>query len=711
MNNTLINCLLVASLFLFSIKGFGQDFFLDSPEKTKAFFKENKDISILEIKELLFLEYKFLERLYSGNKRFDRYNIDALIAANSNPERYVSTTRLPDFYTPQQLLDIFLEKKEDLNYKMYHTEEDSTIGLSDAPSYRGRIYSKDTHFAFLAAYKDGKETLDAGFDFYTHIDSIKVLYSYRRPKTIDSIRIKVGAEQPGNKYGITAEKYKDYGVILNIPYNPNFKILDRVGIDENGTPLVATQRSTIAVMDSLNYDLQNQAYTKAEIVVELYKQIDKGEIISVKEFRSRFDDLKKKYGFTAFVKSPILSQRTLLQVYGYAKEVVLYLQTEEELLIEKFNIKNQEELHPIFATYTDSSLDYTEPNEFFYNKKKKKKLSGTPFQNITYLGGPLFLVEDKNEKCERLLITKEGTFAKFDQCDGGLAHLSNGGFMIQQTNRYGEQQNVKIFDDTGKLRYEGKNGSNANEFFEDSHFVLIFSEGKRKLLLGNYEQTELFDDLEIYRPHRALVYKDNKCGIIDDFGKELVPINYTDCNRAGWDHFIAKLDGEYVIVSDNNTITHKETEHALEPLPLAESEFVISTQYMNLVVFIENGLYGLKNIYGKIVYPAKAIGIQEVGNYRIAVRLEDDSLGVIDEKGKTIIPFEYEDINPYYGEYAILVSNKGKKFTFFDYNGKVKITHEAEESYEIWNIMSRPTLILDDKIHIRYNGVIFDRKK
>ena len=45
-------------------KGFSQDFFIDSPEKTTEFFEKNKNISLAELQQLLSYEYQNLKKLY-----------------------------------------------------------------------------------------------------------------------------------------------------------------------------------------------------------------------------------------------------------------------------------------------------------------------------------------------------------------------------------------------------------------------------------------------------------------------------------------------------------------------------------------------------------------------------------------------------------------------------------------------------------------------
>jgi hypothetical protein len=126
-----------------------------------------------------------------------------------------------------------------------------------------------------------------------------------------------------------------------------------------------------------------------------------------------------------------------------------------------------------------------------------------------------------------------------------------------------------------------------------------------------------------------------------------------------------------------------------------------------IVQFEANGLKGIKNKKGQIIYPAKAKEIFEVGLDRFAITDENGKLGVINNKGEVIIPFIYDKINPYFKDFTLLINEDAKKFTFYNYVGKVVAEHKANEFYEIIvETYNNPVLILDDKIIISYDGKI-----
>ena len=371
MYNRLIKYFSTVFLLLFFVNGFSQNFFTDSPKKTTEFFSKNKDISLKEIQQLLYHEVRALRRLYSNQKKFRSPYMDKLDKTNTDSDRYISYAELPEIHKSEKLLSLYHEKKKDLDYHMYHTTEYSKLVLKSLPSYGGFVYQKNLNFQLLSAYLNGKENSNDEFKFYTQVDSAKVLYSYRYPKTIDTIRVKVGKSKLSNKYDIALEPYMDYGVVAKMPFNRNLKILDIAGVDKKGKILLANVLSKYNTYNLNDKSLLKPISDKVQILITLNEKISSGEIKSIEEFKSKLDELKKDYGFKTISKSPIVSQNFLFQIFGYAEEVVIYIQTEEGFISEKLNITSQKKQHPIYDSYDDRSKII--PNQVNTSTIKRKR--------------------------------------------------------------------------------------------------------------------------------------------------------------------------------------------------------------------------------------------------------------------------------------------------------------------------------------------------
>ena len=688
----------------------GQNFSIDHPESIDPYFQKDETIALDQIQLSITFQLRQLKHQYRNSEKFDSYYLERLDKSNTEPENYITIIdELPEIHSAEKLINLYQEKKEYLDFYMYHSLENSKLSVKDLPSFGGFPYQKNLDSRFLSSFNKGKEEREKSFKFYTNIDSIKVLYSYKFPSRIDTIRVKVGNVKTSNPYGITLKPYDDYGVEADIPFNKNIKILDVVGIDKNENPLLSNVLDHLYIYDDTAKALQ-YLDRKFRILTELNKAIDNREINTIEDLKSSLSTLKTEYQYSPLSKEPIVTEKNLFQIFGYAEEVFMYIQTEEQLISETVIVQSQEKAHTVYDYYSDESLKYDEPRDYFYNIAKNKRLKNKAYNDIDFLGGNFFEVEQSDNTCERLVVNKKNEIVPFDECTGKLHHLANGGVLIEKTDSYGlDTEWIKVYDQFGNLKLESSNGIAMNAYFIDSNFILISENEQSKFLLGDYKLTDLYDNHHVYGPHRALVYKGEKCSIIDDFGNELLPFEYTNCEMIGQKNLLVNKGDQQYIISETNEIIHKENTHELLLFPETERSLSLSVPYLNLVAFIENDLYGIKDINGIIILPAKATEIAQIGFNRIAVTLENGLTGVIDEKGNEIIPFQYEELNPYYGNYAILINENGTKFTFYDYEGNVKVIHHAEESYEIWGVFDRPTLILDDKIHIRYNGVIFDR--
>lgn len=688
----------------------GQNVSIDKPASFDAYFQEDEAVALNKIQLGIMFQLRALKHQYRNSKKFDSPYLERLNSLNTDPENYISKIdEFPELYSADQLIELYREKREKLNFYMYHSNESSDVSVKELPTFGGFPYQRNLDVRFISSFNKGKERQEKSFKFYTNIDSVKLLYSYKYPSQIDTIRVKVGNEKSSNPYGITLIPYDDYGIEANIPIDKNIKILDVVGIDKDGNALLANVLDHLYIYDDIGQGIRN-LNKKFQILVELSKAIDNKDIKTLKALKSRLSELKAEYEYASLSKESLVNEKNLFQIFGYAEEVIMYVQSEERIISETVIIQSQEKIHPHYDFYTDENLKYNVPREFFYNRSKNKKLNNKAYDDIDFLGSNYFEVEHDDNKCERLVVNEKKDIVPFGECIGKLHLLANGGIHIEKTDKYGlDTVWIKVFDQFGNLKLDSSNGIAMNAYLRNSNFVVISENEQSKFLLGDYKLTDLYDNHHVYSPHRALVFKGEKCSIIDDFGKEILPFQYTNCEMIGQNSLLVNKDDQQLIISETNEILHEENEYKLLLFPETERALSLSVPYLNLVAYIDNDLYGIKDINGTIVFPARATEIAQVGYNRIAVTLENGFTGVIDEKGNEIIPFQYEAINPYYGNYAILINENGTKFTFYDYDGKVKVIHFAEESYEIWGVFDRPTLILDDKIHIRYNGVIFDR--
>jgi len=205
----------------------------------------------------------------------------------------------------------------------------------------------------------------------------------------------------------------------------------------------------------------------------------------------------------------------------------------------------------------------------------------------------------------------------------------------------------------------------------------------------------------------VLFKRNDLYGVLDDFGKLIIPFEYDSMEAIDNKTLLVSKNQKQFIINDKNEILYTaETNKKLSGLLSYRKKYMFDFSYLGIVQMERDGLKGLIDKTGKVIYPLKADEIFEVGFNRIALINEQGKLGVIDNKGKVIIPFVYDKINSYYKDYAILIEEDSKKFTFYDYEGNVKAKHQALEFYTIFEAINNPSLILDDEVIIRYDGKV-----
>lgn len=147
----------------------------------------------------------------------------------------------------------------------------------------------------------------------------------------------------------------------------------------------------------------------------------------------------------------------------------------------------------------------------------------------------------------------------------------------------------------------------------------------------------------------------NKWGVIDRTGKEIIPLKYDYIVPAG-QSFVVTLGSKTGLLGKNNRFM----------VPLGVYEIISDFQGEYAVVQKQYKL-GLLNSTGKLVVPAEYKTITVFRGLVLAAK--GDKYGVLDVAGRVVIPFEY-DTGGFTGNGAIVMQQQSKKVVF-DGSGKV----------------------------------------
>lgn len=336
-------------------------------------------------------------------------------------------------------------------------------------------------------------------------------------------------------------------------------------------------------------------------------------------------------------------------------------------------------------------------------------------------------------------------------------------FLVKENNLYG------VIDNKGEKIIETKyenvkipNPSKATFICYNGDSVVVLNE-KNEEIFSQYEKVEplrlknVSSDL-MYEKSILKYSKDGKFGIIDINGKKITDAIYEDIDTLQFKEgeLLVKIDNKYGVINIKGTTLVKTEYDNIEADKFYEEETgyknggyivskttesgyrkgyvntkgkeIVSTKYNDLyrvnevnspdiyIICAENGKYGiLKN--GKSILNNEYQSV-EYNDNNTFVALKGKKYGVISIDGKTIVPFDYKQID-ITGNYIYATSNN-ENVTVFDSNGKetdigeqtaiidipntnYQIHMQVEENQTLYNIYENNNKITKNKyIYIEY---------
>ncbi len=206
--------------------------------------------------------------------------------------------------------------------------------------------------------------------------------------------------------------------------------------------------------------------------------------------------------------------------------------------------------------------------------------------------------------------------------------------------------------------------------FSGKELMILNTKGKTTCALTYSDVNSLYKSFKTF----AVVKKNNKWGVVNPMGKELIPFIYdslssfyNEQNNSASGNYqkndLYDLKG-YFYFKNNAKIGCIDS----KGMVLIENKFDDLAYYYNkqYVIAINNTRWYIVNTKNKFEIPlSKKIKYNNEGDYILIDSL--NKVGVIDANGKTIIPFIYDNYNVY--DYTIY--KKGNKFGRIDPLGNI----------------------------------------
>ena len=170
-----------------------------------------------------------------------------------------------------------------------------------------------------------------------------------------------------------------------------------------------------------------------------------------------------------------------------------------------------------------------------------------------------------------------------------------------------------------------------------------------------FNQVKLrYDGFSVYSKSLILVTKNGKQGLIDIFGKIVLPIDYNilpiENNKRKIPQQVTKIskDGKHGLIDRTGVIV----------VPIEYEDIEKNEDYYRdkVFYFLElKGKYGIANRYGNIILPAQYSRITGTFHKDIfEIVLDDDSMGYVNIKNGFILPATYDKIEVYQNGTALV---------------------------------------------------------
>ncbi len=203
--------------------------------------------------------------------------------------------------------------------------------------------------------------------------------------------------------------------------------------------------------------------------------------------------------------------------------------------------------------------------------------------------------------------------------------------------------------------------------------ALVIKDGMAGFINKSGENTIplIYEDANSFNEGLAAVSKDGLWGMIDRSNKEIIPINF---------EIVSGVKNGLILVADSVNYGYYNKEGKISiPLMLH-----YATDFRDGFAIVElEDKKAIINTRGDFIVSAEFSWLEPFNDYQSFVARKDSLFGIIDNKGATILPFEYDKIGKLTNDRALLI--KGNKYGYlnkaalpiiplvFDYKSEVSL--------------------------------------
>lgn len=236
-----------------------------------------------------------------------------------------------------------------------------------------------------------------------------------------------------------------------------------------------------------------------------------------------------------------------------------------------------------------------------------------------------------------------------------------------------EYEEMIIIPDESKLLFICQ----ENVDLENEKYTSIAINENKERQFDEYENVESIQNISksgniSYFENTLKVSNDGKFGLINFYGKELLPCEYDSIEPIKYlrNSLVTSKNGKKGLVDSSGNMIIENKYNTIEAL---------TDKYENgYIVQDENGLFGLINYNKKQILECKYKEIKHVAGSDLYVVVgENDKLQVIDSDGEVLIEDKFEDVLSIDNENIVI--KKDGKLGIINKDGEIKIEPDFEE--------------------------------
>jgi len=227
----------------------------------------------------------------------------------------------------------------------------------------------------------------------------------------------------------------------------------------------------------------------------------------------------------------------------------------------------------------------------------------------------------------------------------------------------------------------------ANEFVDNKAIVYknnkagVIDTDNKLIIPFEYDKIYFFNDSLIYVKNRTKYSHEYKCGVLNITNKEILPLIYSKIYLKNEKLFVEKRNDSLISetkFTDTRSIKKTYGIYELNGDPIFEPVYDWFKKIGSDTLRISKGkYYAVVKTNGDFITDLKYTGIGEFNNKRAAVRV-DSLCGFIDKSGYEVIKPEFYSVSKYYKDITVFRKHNGQ-VGFMDINGKIFY----ESDYEI----------------------------